>query len=332
MPVRKPVVIKNQRMTSSKKKKITNIGEEVNCLLEHGTLESLQRAKQLSQDHLKHQWDFYSELAFQRNAVVDKLIDVISESCIEDYKFSTWQRVLQWKYTNHPLCTIGSLKQYGGRFNIGEDISPSGALQTFPAFYIAQDQVTAKAEAFGSQVPGFNLSAEEVALVNKRSYGCISISGSLDRVIDLTKKSSLTKFIRLISKFKIPQSIFNSALRLNLPPPTLINSTALLLDSFLASDWRKEPAQFDIPANGQIFGQLVHKAGIDGILFKSSKTKELCLAIFPSNFSNGNSFLQLDDEPPENWIVNHIDSENFEFCQKDVEEVKSLRSLATSKK
>lgn len=332
MPERKTISKKGQRAKPNKKKHIANIGKEVNYLLEHGTLDSLQKAKQLSRDHLKHQWDFYSELAFQRNAIAEKLVDAISESCIEDYKFFAWQRVLQWKYTNHPLCTIGSLKQYGGRFNIGEDISPSDALQTFSAFYIAQDQVTAKAEAFGSPVSGFDLSVDETSLTNKRSYGCISISGSLDKVIDLTKKSSLTKFVRLISKFKIPQSIHDSAARLNLPPPTLINSTSLLLDSFLASDWRKEPAQFDIPANGQIFGQLAYKAGIDGILFKSSKTKKLCLAIFPSNFSNGNSYLQLDDEPPEKWIVRLIDSTNFDLCQKNAEQIQFLRMSKKSKK
>lgn len=330
MSGRKAVSTKSKRTSISKKKHFDDVGKEVVHLLEQGTIDSLQKAKRLSHDHLKHQWDFYSELAFQRNAIAEELMDAISENCIEDYTFHTWQRALQWKYTNHPLCTIGSLKQYGGRFNIGEDISPSGALQTFPAFYIAQDQVTAKAEAFGNPISGFNLSADEVSLVNKRSYGCISISGSLDKVIDLTKRSSLTKFVRLIAKFKIPQSIYDSAAHLNLPPPTLINSTALLLDSFLASDWRKEPAQFDIPANGQIFGQLAYKAGVDGILFKSSKTKKFCLAIFPSNFANGNSFLQLDDEPPEKWIVRLIDSNNFELCQKDAEQIKPLRKSAKS--
>lgn len=317
-----PIPSKGKRAARIKNPHITNVEKEVTNLLEQGTLESLEKGKQLSQDHLKHQWDFYSELAFQRNAIADELMDAISESCVEDYEFESWQRALQWKYTNHPLCTIGSVKQYGGRFNIGENISPSSSLKTFPAFYIAQDQPTARAEAFGTQVSGFSLSPDEVALTNKRSYGCISLSGSLDRVIDLTKRSSLTKFVRLISKFTITQSIYDSAERLNLPPPTLITSAALLLESFLASNWRKEPAQSDIPANGQIFGQLAYKSGVDGILFKSSKTKKRCLAIFPSNFANGNSYMQLDDEPPENWTVKLIDSDNFDLCEKSIEEIR----------
>lgn len=95
----------------------------------------------------------------------------------------------------------------------------------------------------------------------------------------------------------------------------------------MASDWRKEPAQCDIPANGQIFGQLAYEAGIDGILFKSSKTKKPCLAIFPSNFANGNSFLTLDDEPPEEWIITKVDSDNFELCEKTAEQVKVKKGV-----
>lgn len=49
------------------------MGKEVANLLEQGSLTNLQKAKQLSQDYLKHQWDFYSELAFQRQAIVEEL-------------------------------------------------------------------------------------------------------------------------------------------------------------------------------------------------------------------------------------------------------------------
>ena len=318
---------KVKRAAENKNSPIKDVEKEVSDLLEHGTLESLKKGKQLSKDYLKHQWDFYSELAFQRNAIAEELIDAVSESCIEDYEFESWQRVLTWKYTNHPLCTVGSLKHYGGRFNIGDNISPTSALKSFPAFYIAEDQHTARSEAFGSQVADVILTPEDVSLTNKRSYACISISGSLDKVIDLTKKSSLTKFVRFISKFHIPKSILDSAALLNLPPPTLVTSSTMLLESFMAIDWRKVPAQGDIPANSQIFGQIAYKAGVDGILFKSSKTKRLCLAIFPSNFANGNSFMKLDDEPPEKWTVKIIDSDNFELCEKNTDQIKDIKKF-----
>jgi hypothetical protein len=56
--------------------------------------------------------------------------------------------------------------------------------------------------------------------------------------------------------------------------------------------------------------------------FYLNHQKKLCLAIFPSNFANGNSSLTLDDEPPEKWITTKIDSDNFELCEKNAEQVK----------
>ena len=317
----------HQRLRSSSLKKAENqdLGKRVTHLLEEGTIQSLTKGKQLSQDNLKYQWDFYSELAFQRSVIQDRLLSAIAQSCVTDLKFSSWQRVIGWKYSNHPLCTLGSIKQFGGRFNIGEDISQANTLKTFQAFYLAEDQGTAQVEAFGSQALGEKLTVDDVALTNKASYSCISISGSLDKVIDLTKKSSLTKFVRLISSFTIPQSIYDSAKRLDIPEPTLVNTTTLLLDSFLASNWCKEPAQFDIPANSQIFGQLAHQAGIVGILFRSTKTGKKCLAIFPSNFGGGSSSLAVDDDPPESWTPKVINLNNFRLCEKTAIQVKTIK-------
>jgi hypothetical protein len=323
--VKKSISPKTRRASPIKRPKIENMRQEISYLLEEGTLESLQKGKQLSQEHIKYQWDLYSELSFQRNAIVGDLMGALSEKCVKDFEFQSWQRVVRWKYTNHPFCTMGSLKQYGGRFNIGEGISPSGAFKIFPAFYIAQDQLTAKLEAFGSQLNGIKLTPEEISLTNKRSYACISVSGTLDRIIDLTKKSSLTKFTQLISTFKLPSSIYETAQKLNLPKPTLITTPKLLLESFMSNNWRREPSQFDIPANCQIFGQLAFNAGIDGILFKSAKSSKLCLSIFPSNFVNGSSFMSLDDEPPENWIIKKIDLNNFFLCEKDAAQIRSMK-------
>ena len=325
MVERKSTLHQRRKSSSVKKAENQDLGKRVNHLLEEGTVESLTKGKQLSQDNLKYQWDFYSELAFQRGVIQDKLLSAIAQSCLTDFKFNSWQRVIGWKYSHHPLCTIGSIKQYGGRFNIGEDISQANTLKTFQAFYLAEDQATAQVEALGSQVSSEKLSVEDVALTNKSSYSCISISGSLDKVIDLTKKSSLTKFVRLISSFTIPQSIYDSAKRLGIPKPTLINTTTLLLDSFLSPSWRKDPAQFDIPANSQIFGQLAHQAGIDGILFHSTKTGKKCLAVFPSNFGGGSSSLEVDDEPPEIWIPKIINLNNFGLCEKTAMQVKTKK-------
>ena len=323
MAIRKPAY-RRARSAIRKKKLLSATPEKrVEHLLEEGSIKSLVEGKKLNQEHIKYQWDFYSELAYQRSQIQDQLILSIQESCIASFKINSWQRVTKWKYSGHPFSTVGSLVSYGGRFNIGGDISPSNTLKTFQALYLAEDQGTAQVEAFGQDVTNSGLTIEEISLSNKNSFVCTSISGRLDRVIDLTTKQSLIKFAKLISKFKIPHAIKESAKKLGISTPFLIKSPGSLLKSLLADNWRKEPAQFDIPANSQIFGQLTYLAGIDGVVYPSTKTGMNCLAIYPSNFDGRNSFLSLDDEPPEVWTPRIISSENFPLTEMTSEEVKN---------
>jgi len=61
--------------------------------------------------------------------------------------------------------------------------------------------------------------------------------------------------------------------------------------------WRNDPMLVDIPGSPQTFGQLIWTAGIEGILFPSSKSGANCLAIFPVNLS-ASSYAELDHEAP----------------------------------
>jgi len=76
-------------------------------------------------------------------------------------------------------------------------------------------------------------------------------------------------------------------------------------------NWRNWPMVYDVPAVPQIFGGLVMNAGIEGILYESSITERECLAIFPQNFHNSTSFIQLDDPVPSTDVITRIDSSNF---------------------
>ena len=68
---------------------------------------------------------------------------------------------------------------------------------------------------------------------------------------------------------------------------------------------------FDVPAPCQIFGGIVKDAGIEGILYNSSITRRVCLAIFPQDFENSSSFLELDDAVPLEAVQRRVDSSNF---------------------
>ena len=71
-----------------------------------------------------------------------------------------------------------------------------------------------------------------------------------------------------------------------------------LLKSVLARQWRVVPALCGIPANGQILGSLARDAGLQGIVYESSITSEPCVAIFPENLADSDSFVRLTNELP----------------------------------
>jgi hypothetical protein len=92
----------------------------------------------------------------------------------------------------------------------------------------------------------------------------------------------------------------------------------------LLPEWRINPSRYDVPANSQIFGHLIHSAGIEGILYPSKFTKELCLALFPKNFVETESFFQMDDEPPHLKVPTRIDGTNWRLCELTADEVMGI--------
>ena len=86
-------------------------------------------------------------------------------------------------------------------------------------------------------------------------------------------------------------------------------------------NWRVNSVDWDIPANPQIFGHLISLAGIEGILYPSKLTKKKCLAIFPHNFANTDSYVCLDDEPPQQTVPIRIDSKNWRISELEPKDI-----------
>ena len=112
-----------------------------------------------------------------------------------------------------------------------------------------------------------------------------------------TTLTTLKPFLNLIKGFSIPRRIFHAAKKLNLDPPNIVKDLDTLLVTLLEPNWRAQCMQLDIPANCQIFGQLVANAGIEGILYPSKFTSKKCLAIYPQNFDS-ESFIVVDGDVP----------------------------------
>ena len=306
------------RRTSGNRHKFPN--KPVQYLLESGSISDMRAAKQGNDAHIKYQWECYAELARQRNAIQDEIKESLIQTCIP-YKPLNWQRAVKYKYSYHPLSTVGSLTFIGGRFNTGSGVNTE--IPVFPGLYLAKDKDTALQEHLGQEpIPrGSKLTAREIALANPSSETIVSVSGSLDKVFDLSKDSGLEPFINLIKHFKLSDELKITAKKLRLENPVIIKTAKLLHETLLHHDWRQLPSNCDVPSNSQIFGHLIYSSGIEGILYPSKLTGKPCLVVFPRNFVGTDSYIMLDDETPHSQIPHRIDDSNWRICEMDTKEI-----------
>ncbi len=286
-------------------------------LLESGSIEDLKKAKESYKALLKFYWNYYSELARQRHEIQDQIQEALVQTCVP-YEISKWQRAVKYKYGLHPLSSVGSLTNIGGRFNTGANVNTE--VPSFAALYIAANKDTALQEHLG-QTPSDKLSSREMALTNPASETIVSISGKFDKVFDLTNEKALEPFLKLIARFKLSNELKVRAHDLGEPNPETIKTIKKLLDSLLLPDWRDYPSRYDVPANSQIFGHLIYSAGIEGILYPSKLTKDLCLVVYPKNFVATESYIQIDDETPHKNVPVRIDSSNWRVSELSPNEV-----------
>lgn len=263
-------------------------------LLDSFSTKNLARWEDQKDRILRYHWDLYSALAYERRKIADKLRVALLEAATRPYEFEGWQRQVRYKYSLTPLSPKGSLIEPGGRFNIPNmDLDQ---IPPFPALYIAEDKETTLQEA-GQRNGSAGLSTLDLALIKKDSISIVAVNGKLGSVIDVHQPDTLEPFLNLIKEFSIPKRIFHTAKKLNLNPPNIVKDLDTLLVTLLEPNWRAQCMQLDIPANCQIFGQLVANAGIEGILYPSKFTGKRCLAIYPQNFDSG-SFIVVNGDTP----------------------------------
>lgn len=283
-------------------------------LLDQFSVEDIQKWKSFKDQFLKFHWDYYNDLAYQRSKISDKIKKSILEAAEKTFKFEKWQRAIKYKYTLKPLSVAGSLIDPGGRFNIG-NINPS-LFPPFPSLYLAVDKDTSFQELLCQKIDsGQEDRALDFALASPDSISIVSLSGSLDSIINLKNPEKLRPFVDLIKGFSIPDYLKKTAKKIGEREPEVIRTIPKLIDSFSDSNWRLWPMQFDVPVASQIFGQLVADAGIEAILYTSKFTGKDCLAIFPQNFDES-SFIELDDAAPAETKIRRLDSKSWNVFLK----------------
>jgi hypothetical protein len=301
---------RSQKLMRNRRKKLPNQVSVSSS--DEPDLPSLLELERFSQASL-HQWlaakkrldllhrALYFELEPLRQAREASLLDALRSQTLPSYQFDNWSRIVDYRYSLDPLSTAGSLKGDGGRFNIGADLSP-GTFTPFPALYIAEDYETAFRERFGRadkrKVRTF--SAEELALRVPGSFTQVRLNGNVEQVSDVGDLDSLRPFIDILRDFPVPRIVPQTARQLGLRQTSwLIRSASLLQRRLLHPNWRLMPAQFDLPANSQIFARLAVAAGLHGILYPSAKQSGTrCMALFIQNWSNSRSFIEISDAVP----------------------------------
>lgn len=279
-------------------------------VLDSGRISDIRKSKALYDELVGFHWQYYSELAFQRNQIREQLHNSLRESA-KPFEFQEWQRVIRYKYSLAPFSTNGSLADPGGRFNIGR-LDPT-RYPVFPALYIASDKGTALAEVLGREDGINSLTPAEIALTKPDSITIVSVSGKLESTLDIRERPNLVAFVNLTRGFKLTRSLVLKAQRLRFPL-RLVRTAEQLGDALEMRSWRNWPMVFDVPSTCQIFGGLVMNAGIEGILYNSVITQKECLAIFLQNFPSSSSFLELDDAVPSEDVQRRVDSSNCDTC------------------
>lgn len=279
-------------------------GEEI---LESGTVEDLPRSKRQYERLLKFHWDLYCELAYQRSRVYEALKASLAERA-GPFAFEGWQRAVKYRYSLEPLSAMGSLNDPGGRFNTGR-IDPT-RFTAFPGLYVASDKKTAMAELLGGDTRGESLTPEELALTNPASVTIVAVRGEVESVLDVSNEKGVAGFVSLIRRFQLSDTLSREARKLGFSP-RLPRTSKQMVDELHSLWWRQWPMQYDVPSPSQIFGRIAADAGIEGIRYNSVLTQHHCMVIYPQNFSNSTSFIELDDPVPTDSVLKRIDRTTF---------------------
>lgn len=279
----------------------------ISYILEKLSKGSLTQWNEYSNKVKEYIYQNYIYFAQKRSEVFPELTTSLLNECI-GYQFNDWQRVVSYKYCLNPLSTQGSIKNpTGGRFNIGN--INSTIFPPFGALYLAEDRETAIREKYGlfklnSDING--LSSYEFNLTKSESEAIVVVSGKINIVLDLSKKTSLEHFFKQIHKIKSPGHLLKLAKDLKIKPTLAINNLKQLYQTIFDNDWRYHANQCNIPSNSQILGQIAYEAGIEAILYPSTKDGKHCLAILPKNFQSGESFIKINDKHAPSEIAHDL--------------------------
>lgn len=290
-----------------KKKKVIQPDE---FILDKFTDVNLYQWNKLNDLLTEYNIKLFYHLESQRALDYAHLVSALRETNSINLKENSWWRIVDYKYSDAPLSSKGSIIN-GGRFNIGRNLSKYG-FNEFPALYLAETEAVAHCEKFGSAKIANGLPDYQLALRKPGSYTVAQLKFELENIFDLTKASNLFGFTKIIAKFTVNDEIKEIAKKLNNYNHLLITKPSQLKQMLLEDNWHHNPVQYDIPSNSQIFARMVKEAGFDGIYYVSTKQKKnKCLALFPDKLEENSGYVELVGATPNSVIHTKLNSTNW---------------------
>ena len=268
-------------------------------LVEFFSDQELRAWKSRSSEYQQYHYLWYFELEAQRAAVQPQLLDSLRGISAISVDLAGWGRATQYCYSHMPLSCLGSLKWVGGRFNYGLDID-SSRFTPFPALYLAEDLETGLREIQGLTRENTRavLTPGELNLCAKNGIAWAAVKGSVHNIFDLTAVSNLKPFTEVIASFTFSKAVRDAEKRMQLQPLMVVTEPKMLHQTFLAENWRQYPVAWNTPANPQLLGHLLSLAGFEGVLFSSTRTNKMNLALFTRQFKNSSSTVEVIAPPP----------------------------------
>jgi hypothetical protein len=256
----------------------------------------------------------YFDLERQRQNHYEALVESVRQVESISLSVDSWVRVTDFRWNLEALSSAGSISGIGGRFNIGQELRVATG-QSAPCLYIAEDRATAELEHFGAPLERLigELSVQEYALRRPTSFTTFILRGRISNVFDLRNEKSIQAFVDIIKSFSLLAATQSKYRALRLPVPRLARTTKELMRLLLArpENWRQMPQLMGHPAPCQTFGWFLHEAGFEGVLYPSQRGGGRCLGIFPKNFKNSDSRIEITGDAPPGATHTCIDKDNL---------------------
>lgn len=283
-------------------------------LLEHCSDDSVSRWHARGRKLQAYNYKWFFELESQRAANQQAITAALQGISGIAVNVDQWCRAIKFRYSDTPLSCLGSLKT-SGRFHYGSDIDPT-RFPPFPALYAARDRETAHRElvGMGAAEQVGPLSGLDLALQKEQSLVWLTLRGEINNVFELTERN-LHPFVDVVADFTVSDDARALAKELGIQPMRAAVTAAELLQTFRDPNWRGWPLNCSVPANSQVFGQLLSAAGFEGVQYSSVKTQLPAIAIFPRQFRNSTSSIYVPDAPATSHCA-RLDSNCYGDCER----------------